>query len=259
VRAGDPDAVHDMRVATRRLRSTLRSYRKLLDRERTEPVRAELRWLGQQLGAVRDSDVLAHRLDTAVAAEPPELVVGPVAARIRQHMSARTAKAREDLLAALDSPRYAELLAGVDRVVAVSGEAPSGRNRLVRRAGRALRRADEQLDGARTDVALHEARKAYKRARYAVELVEPLVGKPARRLTKRLKALQDILGTHQDAVVAGDLLRQYGMRAHLEGENAFTYGLLHARQYAARQESLRDLRKVRRSAQRGKVRRWLIS
>src|SRR5581483_10955800 len=62
VRRGDPDAVHDMRVALRRLRSTLHTFRPALDTARTEPLREELKWLGQVLGAVRDNDVLAEKL-----------------------------------------------------------------------------------------------------------------------------------------------------------------------------------------------------
>src|SRR5262249_39255635 len=87
VRRGDPDAVHDMRVATRRLRSTLRTFRSLFDRSRTDLLRDELQWLGGELGAVRDGDGMVKRLAAEVAAVPPELVVGPVAERIRERMT----------------------------------------------------------------------------------------------------------------------------------------------------------------------------
>jgi CHAD domain-containing protein len=299
VRAGDPDAVHDMRVATRRLRATLRTFRPLFDRARTEPLRDDLRWLGRLLGAVRDGDVLADRLTAAVTAEPPELVAGPVSARIRQRLAADTAKARSDLVDALDGDRYAGLRTALDEMV---GESPSGGGpRRLRRLGRrALRRADRRLDAAtratgatgatgldaaplaasahpaarrngagaaqadpggwarERDRRLHEARKAYKRARYAVEALTPTSGGgKGRRLAKRLSTLQDVLGEHQDAAVTAALLRDYGMRAYADGENAFTYGLLHARQQRAGAAALDRLDRARRRAGTPKLRGWL--
>jgi CHAD domain-containing protein len=260
VRDGDPEAVHDTRVAVRRLRSTLRTFRPVLDRARTEPVRAELRWLAGLLGGVRDGDVLNERLAEAIAAEPAELMVGPVAARIRERLTAGTEQARRALTEAMDGERYAALMADVD---AVSAPVPVPHERLRALARKALRRADRLLavaDGAAAgdrDVALHEARKAYKRARYAVEVLAPAAGGAARRLTKRLTALQDVLGAHQDAVVAEGLLRDYGMRAYLQGENAFSYGLLHARQRAAGERRLAGVRRARRRAGKRRVRDWL--
>jgi CHAD domain-containing protein len=106
-------------------------------------------------------------------------------------------------------------------------------------------------------VLLHEARKRYKRARYAAETARPLAGKPARRLVKALTRLQDVLGAHQDAIVAGDVLRELGEQADEQGENAFTYGVLRERQREAAEQTLADLPEARRKAGRNKVRRWL--
>jgi CHAD domain-containing protein len=105
---------------------------------------------------------------------------------------------------------------------------------------------------------LHRARKAYKRARYAAEALAPLAPRPGRRLGKRLAALQDTLGTHQDAIVTCALLREHGMLAFGEGENAFTYGLLHARQHKAGEQVLDELRRLRRRAGKRGIRRWLL-
>jgi CHAD domain-containing protein len=274
VRAGDAEAIHDMRVAARRLRSTLRTFRPLFDRARTEPLRAELRWLGRLLGNARDGDVLAERLSAAIRAEPPELVVGPVAARIRRRLAEDTAPARRRLVTGLDGDRFAGLVAALDQLAGgAAGPARAGPGRLRRRARRALRRADRLLDAASTapaprvaaepgitadrDTRLHEARKAYKRARYAVEAVAALADGPARRLVKRLKAIQNVLGEHQDTIVARQALRAQGMRAFGDGENAFTYGLLHGRQRAVGAEALAGLDKATRRAGKGKLRRWL--
>ncbi|MET8068051.1 CHAD domain-containing protein, partial [Micromonospora sp. NPDC005313] len=235
---GDEDAVHDMRVATRRLRATLRTFRGLWDRRESETLRAELRGLGSELGRVRDTQVMAVRLTDAVHELPDELVLGPVAARIGERFAADLAEATAALRSALDSDRYPELLARLDRL-ADAPPADVGRRWVDRRIRRAVRRADERLDRAFTvagpsgDGALHEARKKLKAARYAVEVRKPAAGKPAARLVKRFKALQDLLGTHQDSVVTREVLRRQALQAYADGENTFTYGLLHARQAEA--------------------------
>ena len=255
VRYGDAEAVHDMRVATRRLRSTLRSFR--ADLRPWQPLRDELKWLAAALGDVRDGDVMGERLATAVAAQPPELVVGPVAARLAQRAARETARGRERLIAALDSPRYAALLRSLDELVGSGPTRRVGKGRLRRAARKGLRRADGRLDGASTDAARHEARKAYKRARYAVEVLRPVAGKPATRLRKRLTALQDVLGAHQDAVITAARLREHGMRAYADGENAFTYGLLLGRQQWAAAVARAELPRASRRARTAKVRDWL--
>ncbi|NEA40508.1 CHAD domain-containing protein, partial [Streptomyces sp. SID11385] len=95
--------------------------------------------------------------------------------------------------------------------------------------------------GPERDVALHEARKAAKRARYAAEAARPALGKPARKSAKRLKAVQGVLGDHQDSVVAREALRALAVQAQLSGEPSFTWGLLYGREErtaAAREREL---------------------
>jgi CHAD domain-containing protein len=265
VRSGDADAVHDMRVATRRLRSSLRTFAPVLDPARVDGLDGELRWLAETLGKVRDLDVLADRLAAAVAELPAELVLGPVADRIRQRLSAQAARAREELVAALDSGRVAELIGSLATLVERGQVGAVKQTRLRRLARKAVRRADRRLAAADEHAAgtpereerLHDARKAYKRARYAVEVVAPEEGQPARRLVKRLTALQDVLGAHQDATTADDRLRELGVQAHLDGENAFTYGLLYAHQRQAAARTLEDLPVARARAADPHVRSWL--
>ncbi|MGK5443407.1 CHAD domain-containing protein [Micromonospora sp. URMC 105] len=265
-RQGDEDAVHDMRVAVRRLRATLRTFRGLWDRRESEAVRAELRWLGGRLGTVRDAQVMAARLTDAVRAEPVELVLGPVAARVAERFAADLATALDELRRTFDSDRYPELLTRLDRLL----EGPTARTAdarwVTRRVRRALSRADDRLDRAldgppaeEADGALHEARKAYKNARYAVEVREPGAGKPAAALAGRLKELQDLLGAHHDSVVTREVLRRQALRAYADGENTFTYGILHARQATAADRDLRAVPAARDRARRRKVRRWLKS
>jgi len=254
VRAGEPEAVHKMRVATRRLRSTLKTFKM------NTRLDAELKWLADRLGAVRDGDVLTERLRAAVAALPPENVVGPVQARIRSTLAAETARAREKLNAALDSDRYRRLVAAVAALPTANAANAAGDPHT--RVRKAIRRADRRLDLAQRarrdrDAHLHDARKAYKRARYAVEVLAPVAGKPAGKLVDRLTDLQDALGAHQDSIVAGALLRRHGMRAHAAGENGFTYGLLLAEQRHAGDRALAEVPEARRRASDPKVRRWL--
>ena len=241
VRADEPDSVHQMRVATRRLRSTLQSFGEVIPRSGTEPILAELKWLTGVLGEARDAEVLATRLGQNVRAIPAEQVLGPVVARVQAHFAPIQAAARINVLAALDSARYFELRDALDGLLAdppLSAEAerpaaqvlPGAARRTYRRTQRRMRRAGRTSPGHPRELAFHEARKAAKRARYAGEAISPALGKGARRFTRQMKKIQSVLGDHQDAVVARGVDRELGVSAHLAGENAFTYGLLYERE-----------------------------
>jgi CHAD domain-containing protein len=122
--------------------------------------------------------------------------------------------------------------------------------RLAARVGHAL----ELPPGHDRDLALHDARKAAKRARYAAEAARPALGKPAKRLAKRMKAVQSLLGDHQDSVVAREALRTLAVQAHAAGEPAFTWGLLYGREEAAAAARERELPEVWERASRAKLR-----
>ncbi len=111
----------------------------------------------------------------------------------------------------------------------------------------------------RRDAALHETRKAAKRLRYALEAAEPAVGKRARRLRKRLKPVQSLLGDHQDAAVARPVLRELGVRAHQDGGNGFTFGLLHGIEGERARRLEERLPDRWRRLQQPKYTRWLNS
>jgi CHAD domain-containing protein len=241
VRADELDAVHQMRVTTRRLRSTLQSFGKIIPRSGSEGTLAELKWLGGVLGEARDAEVLASRLAHNLRTLPPELVLGPAEARVQGHFAPIQAAARTNVLAALDSARYFALRDALDELLAdppLSAEAdrPAGRvlpataRRSYRRTRRRVRQAGHTPPGTGQEAAYHEARKAAKRARYAGEAVSPALGRDARRFTKQMKKIQSVLGDHQDAVVARGVDRELGIGAHLAGENAFTFGLLYERE-----------------------------
>ncbi|WP_328944669.1 CYTH and CHAD domain-containing protein [Streptomyces sp. NBC_00250] len=255
VRRDLPDAVHQLRVSCRRLRSAFKTYRRVLDREVTDPVGEELKWLAGELGVARDQEVLDERLRARLTDLPRTLVLGPVKARLRRRDAAHGRSARRQALAALDSARYLALLDRLDALLAdpplrkdAALDAREALARAVRKdhdrlAGR-IHHALSLAPGDERDLALHEARKAAKRARYAAEAAEPTLGKPAKRLAGRVKDVQTLLGEHQDAVVARGALRELAIIAHGAGESAFTWGLLYGREEAAAEAAERGLPEV---------------
>ena len=237
IRRDVPDSVHAMRVACRRMRSTLQSFRALLDRERTDAVVAELRWLAGELGGARDLEVQEERIGRAVATLPPEIALGPIAAQVVRFFGRLRAEASATASAALDGDRYLVLLDTVDALLAAPPLTDAAANpartelsalvgKALRRTGKALRAADALPPGHDRDEHLHEMRKAAKRLRYAAEVAEPALGTKAKGLVKRVKAVQELLGEHQDSVVARGLLRELGAAAPGEGGNGFAFGWL---------------------------------
>jgi CHAD domain-containing protein len=181
--------------------------------------------------------VLSTHLLTRLAGLPAEQVLGPAQARVRAHFAPREASAREALLEALNSARYYTLVAELDRLLAdppltATAAEPAGKvlpraiGRAYRRTRRRIHEAQRIAPGAGRDIALHETRKAAKRARYAAEAAQPALGKKTRRFARRMKAVQSALGDHHDAVNARAAAREIGVRAHLGGDTAFTFGLL---------------------------------
>jgi CHAD domain-containing protein len=257
-----PDAVHRMRVAARRLRAVLRAYRPLLERERTDRIRAELKWLGLRLGPARDLEVMAEELSSAVAELPDELVLGPVDARLTRHFSPAQADARRSVVRTLRTKRYLGLLDQLDRLVTdppltkrAGRRADKELPRRVRRAYRRTARKVAALDGS--DEAMHDVRKAAKRLRYAAEVAVPAVGKKANRTRRRAREVTKVLGDHHDAAVIRPLLRELAGQAHLAGENGFTFGLLHERERTRAERSAGRFDAAWARARAKKARRWL--
>ncbi|SMQ16260.1 CHAD domain-containing protein [Streptomyces sp. Ag82_O1-12] len=241
VRRDTEDSVHSMRVATRRMRSTFKSFGAILDRAVTDPVADELKWLAGELGRDRDREVLTERLTAAVDEVPAGLVRGPVTERLHSWSSAEHGGARGRLLGVLDSRRYLALLDTLDALIAdppllkAAGKKPrkpiaKAVGKDFRKVSRLIAQAADLEPGTDRDVALHEARKKAKRTRYAAEAAHPVLGKPAKTMVKSMKALQNLLGEHQDSVMARQALRELSAVAHAAGESAFTYGLLHERE-----------------------------
>ncbi|WP_104138937.1 CHAD domain-containing protein [Arthrobacter sp. ZGTC131] len=240
VRQDAHDAVHKMRVATRRLRSVLATYRKLLeDADSVNSLRDELRWLAGVLGEARDAEVMLARLKDMIAAEPGELVMGPVIRRIDLELGADYQKAHATVLEALDGQRYFRLLDTLESMLAAPTLTPLASKparkvmpklvkRAVKRLRTAVREAKRHPVGTGDHPALHEARKDGKRLRYAAEAAAPISRKKAARLADAAHGVQKVLGDHQDSIVTRDLLRRLSAEAVVQGENGFSYGRLHA-------------------------------
>ncbi|MDI6098376.1 CYTH and CHAD domain-containing protein [Actinoplanes sp. NEAU-A12] len=242
-RRGEPRAVHRMRVATRRLRSTLKTYKRSFPES---DLRDELRWLAGVLGAVRDPQVLEDALLAQVAQAGPEFA--PAARRVRAHLEHRVERGRAELAEALDSDRYLTLL---DRIDELADTPELTVPDPVTRARKVLAKADRKLDEAlesRVEEEIHDSRKGFKQARYAVELVAPDLGKPAKRLIKRLTELQDGLGEYQDSNIARGVLRELG-------SDSFHLGVLYGRQEQVGEEALARVPALVRAARRRRVRR----
>ncbi|MFD5474227.1 CHAD domain-containing protein [Streptomyces sp. NPDC127105] len=270
VRRDEYDSVHRMRVATRRLRSALRTYRTVLDRTATDPLRAELKRLATELGRDRDQEVLTERLTAALDDLPYTLVTGPVRTRLRTWSGTAHGDARRRLVADLDSDRHLALLDALDALLADPPLRPAAAGKPAKVIAKAVRKdlaalsallqhALDQPPGHDRDLALHEARKRAKATRYAAEAAVPALGDPASGLVKAAKSLQSLLGDHQDSVMARRTLRELAGQAHAAGESAFTYGVLHGReeQRAAELEARlpdtwRAIRKARKQARKGK-------
>jgi CHAD domain-containing protein len=244
------DPIHDTRVAIRRLRSTLRAFRKVLNRSVIADIDGELRWFAGLLGDVRDCQVQHRRFAAALDEYPEELVLGPVRSHIRNELQSIELPARALVRDAMESPRYLAIMAILRSWRTNPPINPeTTKAEVIRKTRRAGRKADRRLTAALRDgddKMLHRARKAAKRARYAAELLKPLGdAKHATRIKKHYKGIQSVLGDHQDAVVASDALRRMALSAGTTvGENGFTYGLLFSREQQIAEECRRQARNL---------------
>ncbi|MGH3802672.1 MAG: CHAD domain-containing protein [Pseudonocardiaceae bacterium] len=270
VRRDAPDAVHQMRVAARRMRSALQTFGRVIDRDQTRELTAELKWVAGELAGARDAEVMAERFAAILAELPDELKLGPVEAAFTRSFERRQADAHDVAVAALDSERYLVLHDRIDALLAdppvtaratrkAKRELPKSVRRAYLRVESRMADADRQPSGEGRDRALHETRKAAKRLRYATEAVQPTLDKPAARLRKRLKSVQELLGEHQDTAVSRPVLRELAAQAHLNGGNGFTYGLMYATEAARAEQAENNLPPAWKRMRKPKNTAWLKS
>lgn len=237
VRVDAPESVHSMRKTARRMRSTVKVYRRILDPEATAQVGYDLQWVGRALSGARDLEVLEEYLDDVLEQLPEDVVVGPVAKTLAAVFERGRAESLRAGVDALDSDRYLATHAELDELLenppltdlAEEGAAERVRAELRREAKRLrrrMRRVTELEAGPEHDEAVHDLRKGAKRLRYATDVAVDVLGKPAQKLAKRLGDFQDVLGERQDAVTAQEFLADVAAGARERGEDTFTYGVM---------------------------------
>jgi CHAD domain-containing protein len=229
-----PDSVHQLRVAARRLRSSLHVFKQLVDEQWAKDLRAELGWAARELGPVRDSEVLLDRLINHTASLSSN--ESGVAARvIEKSLQQRSSDAQVVAEVALRSDRYLRLL---DQLVAAAMTPPLTPEAdrscsqvfppLVETSWRKLAKDVKGLDVDGPADVWHETRITAKKARYAVEAVEPVFGKRMKRFGTSMAKVTDVLGDHQDAYVAQQTLVGLAESPTIDGATGFALGQLHA-------------------------------
>ena len=226
VRLGeDPEELHDMRVATRRLRAALKLYCDFLPK-RAERYERDLRWVARALGEVRDLDVHLQRLSEESSGNGE--VLEEVVALLRE----RRVEARRHMLQALDSNRYERLVATFSATVrrghspTPTDPIPEAAPELVRERYKKVRKAANTLSEDSSPEHFHDLRKKGKRLRYALEPLQEIYGKPAKKMVKLLKIMQDDLGDHQDLIVASGLMEELGVAGDRPPQAAFSMGTM---------------------------------
>jgi len=226
-RRGDPDALHDMRVASLRSRAAMRAFRDALPARPVARFDRDLRWLRDALGKVRDLDVHLTHMATWVSNAPPGSrdALGPYL----DQLHARRGRARAAMLRSLDTRRYSRFVENLRLFLEAGPAQPPAACAAARPVEEAaqqiiMRRLQEALATGRaigcdsTDAQLHKLRIRCKRLRYACEFFEDLLGPPATEFIARVKRLQDALGENQDSVVAREKLTEFAGSVPAQGD-----------------------------------------
>jgi CHAD domain-containing protein len=267
VRLDAPDAVHKMRVATRRLRSALTTFKALFAADVVRPVRGELKWLAGELGVARDAEVMRDRVRKAVEADEEVVEAGSVAAVSDEELGQAYRSAHDRVLAELDGDRYHALLTALEGLVTApplrkKAAAPARKALpgLIARSFTDVRRIVEEAEatpaGAEREELLHDARKAAKRARYAGESVSGIFGADAVAFAKAMEEMQEALGEHQDSVLTRERLRDLALHTS-STDAAFFYGRLHALEEIRGSQSQGRIDAAWKAAGRKSLHRWL--
>lgn len=258
VRLEEPESVHNMRSAVRRIRSALAAYRKLYTARPVRHLRDELKWLGQLLGGPRDAEVLLDRLRGHLGELPPGEGVAAASDRVERKVGGAFDDGYRQLQEALRSDRYFRLL---DELEAFR-DAPPVRSEAVARgrresakavdkSARRLRRSHKAATRARRGTdhenALHQVRKDAKRLRHVAETAALVRGRRAGKVAKAAQRQQKILGDFHDAVIARDLLITVGSRQE-QTAAAAVFAALENRQDELMKDAEAKYRKARRKS-----------
>ncbi len=213
IRGGDPESLHNMRVATRRLRAAFRDFGNAFDQETVEPLVEDVQWLADLLGKVRDLDVFLEWLNNYVETVPSaerrfvrRVIKNRQGARQQEHAA---------LIAGLNSPRYEELKHGfMLRVLGKSALCPDESESLVELAESKIKRHLKRVRqlGKKADLnhlkRLHLLRIECKRMRYTSEFFSSLFSDFPKKLIDRSRDIQDLLGAVHDSYVQSQFLKE---------------------------------------------------
>jgi len=249
--------VHQMRVACRRLRSALKSFQSIITG--TAEIQDELKWLGQELSEARDLEVIRARFAAHFARLPEHLIVGPVRKRLGTDLADREHEAYDRIRETLSGDRYYALLDALDTMIAhppltpLAAKKPDKPLRAVAakswaRIGRRYAEAQALDDLEARELAMHDVRKAAKRARYTAEVLAPVLGAEMTDMARRAEAIQEVLGRYQDSVAAQGLLTDAAETARRAGEDTFTYGVLVGLERAAAERDHAEFPRVWRES-----------
>jgi CHAD domain-containing protein len=241
VRRREPEGIHDLRVALRRLRTSLATFRPLVDRDTTDPLRDEMRWVSLTLGTARDAEVVRERLHELLDDEVPSAALKSARAVLAAAGRVDAREARQVADETLRSERYLAVISALQSLVADPpwtklSEQKSAKvlpqliSDDVNRMRKRVRLVDKAGDPEERTARLHEVRKAAKRLRYACEAAEPVLGAKVARVESAAKDIQSLLGDHHDTVLTRSWLLQLADATSADG--TFTLGHLHAREEA---------------------------
>ncbi|MGE3977524.1 MAG: CHAD domain-containing protein [Nitrospira sp.] len=205
----EPESLHQLRVATRRLRAVLRTARPVFLPAWVTSLQQELKWLSELLGPARDLDVqIAYFTEESAALDARDR---KLLAQFISHLRTQREAVQQMVLNELTSARYFELIRRLQQAAQTPSVVESSLTvrRLAKRAFKKLRKAISRLAPSPSGTQLHKVRIKAKRARYAAELARRSVGKPASRFIKSARAVQDLLGIHQDAIQAERYIRHF--------------------------------------------------
>ena len=213
--ADDPvEAVHELRVAIRRVRADLRIFAKAFDPNWLDATKRQLRELARVVGEARDLDVIFGRLVQLVAALPES--DQPGAETLLSQLRRDRRAALECVLAALGARDHAAAIEDLAMVAARRPLAPDADDVAIddlvaatRLQWRRLRKSVRSAEALPSAENLHTVRVRAKTLRYSLETLDPVLDKSARRHAKSLVALQNHLGEMQDAVVIERWLREF--------------------------------------------------
>ncbi|MGH7923796.1 MAG: CHAD domain-containing protein [Candidatus Binatus sp.] len=251
--SGDAEPLHQLRVATRRLRASVELFSKIIYAAQLKVFRRDLPWLGAQAGIVRECDVTSALIAARADRIDPDLkgAIGPMLTALDERRKSEHAKLYE----LLSSKRYRSLLAKLARpaIKKVGADRRLGivAAQLIRPASRGASRLGEKIADDASPLLFHKLRVRIKRLRYELEMIAPLGAKRHKKTLRRLEELQELLGLYHDVTVASAWLLSYAETSAAPPRTMLAAGALiqslASREKRLRRQGIRAWRRFERS------------